>query len=124
MESNQGSAVGFVIEHTINAYVCDFCGQSTITVDRVKGTTPMYMKCRATQGCRGRAESKFYRVDQALTPTHEWYRPSQGEQNRLDPSTLAHVRGGGLLLREIREDREDNAARLAKVKSWGKGRRF
>jgi hypothetical protein len=117
----QDSSVGVPV---VNAYVCDTCGLSTITVDRVKGVTPMFMKCRASAGCGGRAASQMYRCDQSLEPTHEWYRPSVGEQHGMDSSTLAHVRSGGLLLREIRLDRDSPAARLARVKGWGKGRRF
>ena len=47
------------------------------------------------------AESSFYRVDQFLGHTHEWYRPASVDD--LDPDTAEHVRNGGLLLRE-RED--------------------
>lgn len=81
----------------INQYTCEVCGCSITTKDVDEGTTPMFLLCRVTKGCTGRMISSMYRVDQTLTPTHEWYKP------RKMPRNLAmrdHVERGGLMLRD------------------------
>jgi len=72
------------------------CGASIVTVDRDAGVTPFLTGCSA---CKGYAQSSMYRVDQALAPTHEWYRPDT--LAGLTPATVDHVLRGGLILRAI-----------------------
>jgi len=83
----------------LNQYTCQTCGQSIITVDRVPGVTPMFIRCRATVGCSGRAHSAFYRVESDQTPTFEWRKPTPAEYEALDAATREeHVDRGGLLI--------------------------
>lgn len=86
-----------------NVYTCDECGHQKVTVDLVHGTTPFMISCGA-DGCGAMSKSSFYRVDQSLEPTHEWYRPEDvsGETEM----TKEHVRKGGLLLRVIEDAKE------------------
>lgn len=91
----------------INIYTCPSCGWRAITRNRDDGTTPFMIACEG-KDCEadprvGGCTSAFYRVDQTLEPTHEWYRPlSAGERKAMkDPALRDHVRMGGLLLRKI-----------------------
>lgn len=88
----------------INVYTCPR-GHLTVTVDRDEGTTPFMMSCsEGGHPCLQPAQSSLYRVDQALAPTHEWYKPTLKEAKRKDRrarGTLDHVQRGGLLLRRI-----------------------
>lgn len=81
----------------INIYECSN-GHKIVTIDRVQGVTPMTMQCRA-EGCTCWSKSKWYAVDQTLTPTHEWYSPASLEG--LSRPEAEHVRKGGLLIRKI-----------------------
>lgn len=81
----------------INQYRCHACGGTITTIDREHGVTPMFLNCRVLTGCRGRMVSAMYRVDQALIPDHEWYKPTGKVAHHLED----HVRSGGLLLRKI-----------------------
>lgn len=80
-----------------NQYTCNKCGGSIITRDLDEGTTSFYLDCRATEGCEGRMISSVYRVDQSLTPTHEWYKPT----GKIPAAARQHVAMGGLLIRPI-----------------------
>lgn len=82
----------------INQYTCEVCGGVITTIDRDEGTTPYMLRCRATHGCPGSARSAMYRVDQTLTPDHEWYRPDKPPR---DPAMRQHVELFGLLIRPI-----------------------
>ncbi len=85
----------------INVYVCQSCGTEVVTRNKHDGTTPFMVGCVA---CPGVSYSSFYRVDQTLTPTHEWFKPmTAGERKRWmrDPDTAEHVRLGGLCLRTL-----------------------
>lgn len=85
-----------------NVYVGEACGLHTVTVDRDDGVTPFMITCRADL-CRGKARSSFYRVDQRLRASHEWYRPDEAtvtREERKHPGTREYVAQGGLLLRE------------------------
>ena len=82
-----------------NCYTCQL-GHTTVTIDRDKGVTPFMTKCRHEK-CQEIAHSSFYRCDQSLEPTHEWYRPKTSALPNLDGNTLRHVQQGGLLLRKI-----------------------
>jgi len=87
-----------------NVYRCEH-GHRTITVDLVEGVTPFMIRCRH-EGCDTHAQSSFYRVDQGLEATHEWYLPSIDEAFQLNmqhPGMLDHVKQGGLVLRKIEE---------------------
>jgi hypothetical protein len=81
----------------INTYTCNACGKSIVTDEVDKGTTPMFLACRATEGCSGRMTSGMYQVDQSLTPTFEWYRPRKLPRN---PAMRQHVEMGGLMIRK------------------------
>lgn len=91
--------------NAVNVYVCPQCGWRMVTINRLEGTTPMFVRCG--NGCdRGDfpvACSSMYRADQAQTPTHEWYRPTTASERKKldDPGVRQHVEAGGLLLRRI-----------------------
>ena len=82
----------------INQYTCKGCGERIITIDKDEGTTPMQLACRATVGCGGSMVSSMYRVNQAMKPTHEWYKPAHKIKN---PAMREHVKMGGLMIRRI-----------------------
>lgn len=85
-----------------NIYVCENCKWKFVTVDRDAGTTPFLTTCRSPKGCKGVAQSEFYRVDQGLTPAFEWYKPGADEFAKIESfSVREHVSKGGLLLRPI-----------------------
>lgn len=83
--------------NVINAYSCYGCARETITRDYNNGTTPFQISCPS---CGKTAVSKMYRVDQTLSPTHEFYRPSFREFQKLT-FEKQHVEMGGLLFRKI-----------------------
>jgi hypothetical protein len=85
----------------INKYSCQKCGGHIVTVDRIKGTTPMMLGCRAKQGCTGTMMSHGYSVSQDLTPTFEWYKPTGKQYKKLDAGMKQHVDFGGLVIRPI-----------------------
>lgn len=93
--------------NAINVYTCPRCGWRMVTINRVEGTTPMFIRCGSDKKCDDTtfpgAVSAIYRVRQTLTPTHEWYRPTTAtERKKLrDPNIRQHVALGGLLLRRI-----------------------
>lgn len=62
----------------------------------VCGVTPFMVKC---ENCGGMASSKFYRVQDYLEPTHEWYRPAS--LAGVDQRYYDHLERGGLILRPI-----------------------
>ena len=80
----------------INQYTCETCGGVITTIDRVAGTTPMFLNCRATPGCDGRSVSSMYRVSPHLKPEWEWYRPKKAKGENRE-----YVDMGGLLIRRI-----------------------
>lgn len=82
----------------INQYTCETCGGVITTIDRVEGTTPMFLNCRATPGCEGRSVSSMYRVNPHLKPDWEWYRPKKAKGANRE-----YVEMGGLLIRRIGE---------------------
>jgi hypothetical protein len=96
-----------------NAYYCETCHGYIVTIDRDGGVTPMFLGCRATDGCAGMSRSMMYPTEPwperdglghaiPTEPTWEWYRPDAAELAReRDAGTLEHVRKGGLLLRRI-----------------------
>lgn len=94
-----------------NRYTCQSCGHQYVTVDKDDGTTPFMSGCQKP-GCKGMAQSEFYRVDQSLPATHEWYRASDSEARGMKPGSRQHHDQGGLFLRKasitmtLREDIE------------------
>jgi hypothetical protein len=86
-----------------NVYTCQMCGESFVTIDRDEGTTPFMTKCHEDD-CIGNAQSAFYRVDQSLPATHEWYRASDVEVRTRGPGWRGHHEMGGLFLRKIKAE--------------------
>lgn len=82
-----------------NAYECEKCGSYIVTIDRDPGVTPFMVKC---ENCGGMAKSKFYRVQDWLEPTHEWYRPAS--LAGIAEGYYDHLERGGLILRPIGEN--------------------
>lgn len=85
-----------ISERRINQYTCTTCGGAITTIDRDAGTTPMFLNCRATEGCGGRMQSHMYRVDPTLEPEWEWYKPTNPKG-----ADREYVKMGGLLIRRI-----------------------
>jgi hypothetical protein len=96
-----------------NMYVCDRNHQ-TVTIDRVEGTTPFIIACPTCKTFFNEqrdAQSRMYRVSQGLNPTHEFYKPTAEELEKLKTECSTHsyynlrqhVDQGGLLLRKIEE---------------------
>lgn len=87
----------------VNVYTCQMCGWQAVTKNREEGTTPFMIGCQA-DGCDGDCYSGFYRCDQALEPTHEWYRPTTtGERKQLNNQDMrSHFEMGGLFLRKLK----------------------
>jgi hypothetical protein len=87
----------------VNMYMCRECERPIFTVDKDKGVTPMFLGCRATDGCYGKMVSAGYPPDDwfSLTPIKwEWYKP---EELPTDDHLRDHVERGGLLLRKLPE---------------------
>ena len=87
-----------------NVYVCED-GHETVTLDRDEGTTPFMMRCRH-DGCTKTSQSKFYRVDQRLVATWEWYKPAADDPCMRDDAVREHVELGGLMPRKITSPRK------------------
>ena len=93
-----------------NGYRCEKCGGTIYTIDRANnGVTPMFLVCRATEGCDGRSVSLGYNVDVYVEPTFEWYRPNDWELTGLDSEMFDHVRRGGLMIRAIQPKENSDA---------------
>lgn len=89
-----------------NVYTCTTCGFDFVTLDRDVGTTPFTTGCKNPKACKGWAQSSFYRVDQHLPATYEWYVPDQAEiRDIIKPGVLQHIAMGGLLLRKIDQEK-------------------
>jgi len=94
-----------------NAYVCEKCGGTIITVNLDEGVTSFMVTCRANWPgeCDGMAQSQMYDVRQTIPASWGWYRPNLSETNRLEaqhPGMKEHIERGGLVLRKL-----DNAER-------------
>lgn len=79
-----------------NAYTCERCKQTVVTIDRVEGTTPMMIRCRATKGCQGMMMSSWYMNVPDIEPSFEWRKPTQQEYRKLSPAMKQHIDMGGL----------------------------
>lgn len=105
-----------------NGYLCPVCKKATITVDVDEGVTPMFLGCRATEGCEGLAQSIMYpkepRPAGTPAPAWEWYKPTRAEVEATEaeyPGSIQHWENGGLFLRP-RTDREPVYHKLEFVK--------
>ncbi|HNB60355.1 MAG TPA: hypothetical protein PK308_08565 [Phycisphaerales bacterium] len=90
-----------------NIYDCQTCGGKIVVIELDPGVTPMFLDCRATQGCAGRMVSRMYRdIDPEAPPTHAWRRPT-GDQiaaaKRSNPNLYYHYTHGGLDLWPLAE---------------------
>lgn len=84
-----------------NRYTCRECGGHIITIDRDAGTSPAFIKCRASSGCPGMMITSMYDIEQTLPARYEWYRPGSFEVDTItNVGVLQHLAKGGLLLRE------------------------
>lgn len=87
-----------------NCYVCRECLGHIVTVDRDPGVTPMFLGCRATEGCSGQMVSSGYpdpdKKPASIGPaTWEWFRPT--DLKGYEPDMVDHISRGGLELRKI-----------------------
>lgn len=90
--------------HGVNAYLCDTCNGTTVTLDVHVGVTPMFLSCYATDGCRGMASSSGYPEAEPPASIRErlawsWYRPGPRELAGMSQGVRDHVAKGGLCLR-------------------------
>lgn len=99
-------------EQKRNAYYCEECKLYIVTIDADKGVTPMFLRCRATEGCTGTMHSMMYPADPwppidghgveiPTEPTYEWFKPTLKQARRHGVGMMDHVRRGGLELRKI-----------------------
>ena len=95
-EQHNRDGEGFKNVGRKNAYECESCGSYIVTIDRDPGVTPFMVKC---ENCGAMAKSKFYRVQEYLSPTHEWYRPDS--LAGIGTGYYDHLERGGLILRAI-----------------------
>lgn len=91
---------------SINAWKCDACGGLTVAIHADEGVTPMFLACRRTEGCNGRAVSAGYPdppiPDEIVSLlAWEWYRPTDRWARRQGREMQDHVRNGGLVLRAL-----------------------
>jgi hypothetical protein len=94
------------LQKPINVYTCPKCGGHIVTVDRDEGVTPAFLRCRASKGCDAMMESAWHMVDQTLTPTYEWRKPTKGEYLRMGAAMRDHIDRGGLEIYPIRPPAE------------------
>lgn len=84
-----------------NGYICTTCDGGFLTLDVDEGTTPAFLACYATLGCRGTARSMGYPDGEPPAelgePIFYWYKPSQEEYRKLSFEMQEHVRRGGLV---------------------------
>jgi hypothetical protein len=90
----------------VNAWRCVACGGLTVAVHVDEGVTPMFLACRRTDGCPGRAVSSGYPAppvpDNVIDLlAWEWWKPTGRQYRRLSPEMRSHVDRGGLDLRPL-----------------------
>jgi hypothetical protein len=84
-----------------NAYTCATCEKAFLTLDVDEGATPTFMRCLATEGCKGSAMSAGY--PEGDPPEYmgdaivHWVKPSAEELGRLSPGMVTHVKEDGLI---------------------------
>lgn len=91
--------------HGINAWHCPKCGRNTVCIDVDPGVTPVFLKCRKTEGCDGMAVSAGYpnseppeRITKQLE--WEWALPTPEQYKELDEEMKKHIDEGGLMLQK------------------------
>lgn len=85
------------------------CGSVTYAIHVDEGVTPMFLACRATEGCRGMAVSLMYPDPPAPRSVleavaWEWFKPDAAALRKLrrkNPALAEHVDMGGLDIREL-----------------------
>lgn len=98
--ATSGPAVPAVDPDRINGWLCKVCQRWTVTVDVDHGVTPMFLACRAAEGCDGTAVSAMYQPPEDIgEPQWEWYRPTDKQARRMGPGMADHVARGGLAIR-------------------------
>lgn len=90
----------------INTWQCNTCSGVIVAVHTDEGTTPMFLACRATEGCAGTMVSAGY--PSAPVPEHiikllswHWHKASATQLKRYrreNPAMYQHLQMGGLLL--------------------------
>lgn len=108
--SEQKPTWGVAGGRPFNHYTCELCRMVTVSKDLADGVTPFLVKCHATVGCEGLAQSSVYRGPQNedQKPHILWYAPTPDELTAyvrdLDPLRQAevreHVSKGGLLMKK------------------------
>jgi hypothetical protein len=90
----------------INGWRCADCGAHTYVVHVDDGVTPMFLACRATEGCKGTGVSLMY--SRPPVPQHvidavewEWFRPQDRAVRRMEAGMRDHIKRGGLDLRRL-----------------------
>ena len=87
----------------INLYNCKTCGNTIVTEDINKGTTPMMLACTEFNGCeKGMMISMMYNVPPILIASYIWYDPTVKELAELPEGEFEHVKNGGLLIKKKR----------------------
>lgn len=82
-----------------NIYTCKKCSQQIVTIDIDEGTTPFFLKCRATPGCQGMMFSKSYMgVPEEAVPDYEWFKPLS--LKGYNQAMRDHIGMGGLDIRK------------------------
>lgn len=79
----------------LNQYVCDTCKGDIVTIDKDDGCTPFMLACRATKGCKGMMQSRFYRGVCGV-PAFEWRKPTFKEFRKASRAMQDHFEQGGL----------------------------
>ena len=93
---------------SLNGYGCQTCHKQIMVVHMDRGTTPMFMGCKATDGCDGRMDSFGYPTQpppkdwHKVVRVYEWYRPETNALGMFHEDQIVdeYIRQGGLLLRE------------------------
>lgn len=90
----------------INGWQCGRCDAVTYAIHVDDGVTPMFLGCRATDGCEGTGASLMY--PPPPVPAHvleavawEWFKPTGRYYRRLSSAMKSHVDQGGLDLRPL-----------------------
>lgn len=81
-----------------NAYTCQQCLTTIVTVDNDEGTTPFMMACTA-KPCAGMMQSHCYKgsaVTGTREPTFEWRKPTPEEYKAEGRAMRQHFDMGGL----------------------------
>ncbi len=110
----------------LNAYTCQKCKATVITIDKDNGVTPFIIPCLTEiesmsslveypknrhRKCNGDMYSHFYTVPPFVTPLFEWFKPDIEALNKCysplkvklyNKDMRDHIKNGGLDLRKIK----------------------